>query len=110
MSLLPFSRWPLKIMAYREIFAEDKNVKSYPIEQAIRAQNALRQAAGLAPEMFPIQAFVGMISDEIQELRSQGKTDHEIARVITENSSIEITASEIAENYASPEDRQQPHA
>ena len=45
-------------------------MKTYSVEQAIQAQKALRHAAGLGPEMFPIQAFVGMISDEIQELRS----------------------------------------
>ena len=84
-------------------------MKTYPIEQALRAQKALRDAAGLGPEMFPIEAFVGMISDEIEKLRSQGKTDSEIAALITENSNIEITAEEISENYASPEDRQQHH-
>ncbi len=84
-------------------------MKTYAVEQAVRAQKALRDAAGLGPEMFPIQAFVGMISDEIEELRSQGKTDAEIASLIAANSNIEITASEIAENYASPEDRHQPH-
>ena len=80
-------------------------MKTYPLEQAVRAQKALREAAGLGPELFPIQAFVGMISDEIQELRSQGRTDDEIAGLIAAASSIEITASEIAENYASPEER-----
>ncbi len=84
-------------------------MKTYSVEQAVRAQKALRQAAGLSPEMFPIQAFVGMISDEIEKLRSQGKTDTEIADLIKASSSIEITASEIAENYASPEDRHQAH-
>jgi hypothetical protein len=84
-------------------------VKTYSVEQAIQAQKALRHAAGLGPEMFPIQAFVGMISDEIQELRAQGKTDHEIAALISANSTIEISASELSENYASPEQRRQSH-
>ncbi len=84
-------------------------MKTYPVEQAVRAQRALREAAGLAPELFPIQAFVGMISDEIETLRSQGKTDAEIAALIATHSNIEITASEITENYASPDDRRQPH-
>lgn len=79
--------------------------RTYPIEQALRAQRALREAAGLGPEMFPVQAFVGMISDEIETLRSQGKTDEEIAALIARNSAIEITASEIAENYAPPDER-----
>ncbi len=84
-------------------------MKTYPIDQAIRAQQALREATGLGPEMFPVEAFVGMISDEIEKLRSQGKTDSEIAGLITENSSIQITAEEISANYASSEDRHQAH-
>jgi hypothetical protein len=77
----------------------------YPIEEAIKAQRALRDAAGLEPEQFPLQAFVGMISDEVESLRKRGRSDHEIASIIQRNSAIEITASEIAENYASPEAR-----
>ncbi len=84
-------------------------MKTYPIDQAIRAQQALREAAGLGPEMFPVEAFVGMISDEIEKLRSPGKTDSEIAGLIAKNSSIQITAEEISANYASSEDRHQAH-
>ena len=81
--------------------------KLYPVEEAVKAQKYLREAAGLGPEQFPIQAFVGMISDEIESLRKIGKTDDEIASMIQSNSAIEITAAEIARNYASPEERQQ---
>jgi hypothetical protein len=79
--------------------------KTYPVEEAVRAQKALRELAGLEPEMFPIEAFVGMISDEVETLRSQGRSDEEIARTISTTSKIQITAAEIAANYASPEDR-----
>ncbi len=83
--------------------AESK--RTYPVEEAVQAQKALREFAGLGPEIFPIQAFVGMISDEIEHLRKLGHTDEEIAQVIRSNSKIEITPAEIAENYASPEKR-----
>ncbi len=83
--------------------------KTYPLEEAVQAQKALRALGGLGPETFPIQAFVGMISDEIEHLRNLGHTDEEIARAITSNSKIEITADEIAENYASPEERHLLH-
>lgn len=83
-------------------------VKTYLVEQAVRAQKALRDAAGLGAEHFSLEAFVGMISDEIHVLRSQGKTDAEIADLISSNSSIAITATEIADNYCSPENRHQP--
>ena len=82
--------------------------KMYPVEEAIKAQKSLREAAGLGPEQFPVQAFVGMISDEIESLRKRGKSDEEIASIIRQSSAIAISAAEIAENYAAPEDRH-PH-
>lgn len=77
----------------------------FSVEEAVKAQKALRAAAGLGPEQFPVQAFVGMISDEVQALRERGWTDEKIAGLITANSSITISAKEIAENYAPPERR-----
>ncbi len=79
--------------------------KLYPLDETLKALGALREAAGLPPEQFPVQAFVGMISDEIESLRKRGKTDEDIAALIRQNSSIEITPEEIAENYAAPEER-----
>jgi hypothetical protein len=79
--------------------------RMFPLEEAIKAQKSLRAAAGLEPEQFPIRAFVGMISDEIEALRKGGKTDEEFAAIIGENSAIEISAAEIAENYACSEER-----
>ena len=82
------------------------DTKMYPVEEAVKAQKALREAAGLGPEMFPIQAFVGMISDEIESLRRRGKTDAEIAAVVQQNSAITITPDELVQFYAPPEERQ----
>ena len=82
--------------------------KEYPLEEALKAQQALRTAAGLGPETFPVQAFVGMISDEVELLRTRGKTDEEIASMIRAYSAIEITPEEIARYYASAEDRHAP--
>ena len=82
-------------------------MKTYPIEEALKAQRALRNAAGLAEEQFPIEAFVGMISDEVEALRKKGKSDEEIAQLIQKSSNIQISAAEIAENYATPEQRHQ---
>ena len=65
----------------------------------------MRAASGLGPEMFPIEAFVGMISDEIEALRQRGRSDEEIVRIICESSAIEITPAEIREHYASPAKR-----
>lgn len=82
--------------------AEDK---LYPIEEALKAQNALRSLAGLGPEMFPVQAFVGMISDEIESLRKRGSTDEQIAAAVRQHSAIDITGDDIGAYYAPPEQR-----
>jgi hypothetical protein len=78
------------------------------LEEALKAQRALRAAAGLGPELFPLEAFVGMISDEVQALRERGMKDEEIASIIRQSSAIEISPAEIAQNYASPEQRHPP--
>ena len=85
--------------------SDSREAKTFPVAEAVRAQKALRDLAGLGPEMFPVQAFVGMISDEVETLRRQGHSDEEIAKTIRDHSSIQITSGEIAENYASSEER-----
>jgi hypothetical protein len=50
-----------------------------------------------------------MISDEIQVLREQGRSDDEIASLIGKHSRIEISSADIGANYASPEERHQRH-
>jgi hypothetical protein len=79
--------------------------ETYPLEEALQAQKALRELAGLEPERFPVESFVGMVSDEIEVLRKQGRSDTEIAEVICRSSSIKIDAAMIAANYAPPEAR-----
>jgi hypothetical protein len=83
----------------------EQGSRRYPIEEALRAKKALRDKAGLPPELFPVGAFVGMISDEIESLRQRGHSDQDIAETISAHSKIEITAAEIAEHYAGPEQR-----
>ena len=75
------------------------------LEEALKVQKVLRDAAGSGPEVFPLPAFVGMISDEVETLRDMGKSDREIAAMIEANSAIRITADDIAAHYATPEQR-----
>lgn len=77
------------------------------LEQALSAQRALRQSAGLPEEEFPASAFVGMISDEVEALRKRGRSDDEIAAIVQGSSSIRITGEDIARYYAPPEQRHQ---
>ena len=76
-----------------------------PLVEALKAQSALRDAANLPPESFPVPAFIGMVSDEIEALRNRGLSDEQIAQVIRNSSTIALRAEDIATFYASPEQR-----
>ena len=79
--------------------------KLYRLEDALRALESLREAAGLGPELFPLPAFVGMISDEVETLRGQGKSDEEIVGLVRAGSGIEISAEDLRVHYATAEQR-----
>ena len=79
--------------------------KIYPLDEAMKAVAALRSAAELEPEQFPIQAVVGMMSDEIESLRKRGQSDEEIAQIVRRSSAIDVSAAEITRYYASAEER-----
>ena len=67
--------------------------------QAMAAQAALRDAAGLPPEVFPKAALIGMLSDEIRELRDRGRDDPAIAAVITEAIGAGVSAEDLGRYY-----------
>jgi len=48
---------------------EKRIVTTYSLEETLKAQRALRKAAGLGDEQFPVEGFVRMISDEDEALR-----------------------------------------
>lgn len=73
--------------------------------QAATAQTALRKALGMPPEDFPIQAFVGMISDEIEQLRASGRDDVSIAALVSKATGKTIDAEMITRFYAPSEER-----
>jgi|GEM_PF-1101736 len=74
-------------------------------QQAAEAQTALRKMLGLPPEQFPLSAFIGMVSDEIEQLRAKGKNDEEIATLIADAAGVNVSAIEIEKFYASPKAR-----
>ena len=67
--------------------------------QAMAAQAALRDAAGLPPELFPKEALIGMLSDEIRALRDRGRPDDAIAGVIANATGAAVTADDVERFY-----------
>ena len=80
-------------------------IPMFNLEEAIRAQRALRQSLGLEDEMFPAEAFVEMISDEIEQMRAAGRPDSDIAAIVADTTGQNLTVSDIATHYIPPERR-----
>ena len=79
--------------------------EGFTAEQVAAATGTLRAALGLPAERFGTEAFVGMISDEIEALRAAGKTDGDIAGILAKSTGMKIGAEAITEFFAGPDER-----
>jgi CheY-like chemotaxis protein len=59
-------------------------VPRFTMVEAVSAQQALRDAMTLGPELLSIDAFLGMLGDEIDQLRRLGETDARIAQRLSD--------------------------
>ncbi|GAC1348730.1 MAG: hypothetical protein NVSMB19_00270 [Vulcanimicrobiaceae bacterium] len=80
----------------------------FTAEQAAAANGVLRGALGLPPQRFGTAQFVGMISDEIEQLRAAGKTDADITDLLSRSVGVKISPEAIARFYAGPQERGRP--
>jgi hypothetical protein len=78
---------------------------TFTFAEAIKAQQALRNAAGLEPEVFEIEDVVGMASDEIEALLEQGKAWTDIAQLLQQATGKAFTAADVETYYVTPEER-----
>ncbi len=83
-------------------------VLTFNARQVAAAQTELRAALGLEQEQFPLPAVIGMLSDEIEQLRARGFSDADIAKTIRGSSGLAIGADDIGRHYAPPEARGRP--
>ena len=81
------------------------DTETFSLEDALAAQREMRAALGLAEERFPLAAFIGMVSDEIEQLRINGKSDDAIAQLMSEATGRNLSADDLARYYATPEER-----
>lgn len=82
--------------------------QTFTAEEAALANGALRAALGLPAQRFGTEQFVGMISDEIEQLRESGKSDRDIAGILADRAGITIGADEITRFYADASERGRP--
>ena len=79
---------------------------TFTLQEAIEAQRALRSLIGMTEEVFSVDAFVGMISDEIESSREAGYDGQSISDLIRQTAGKTVTVEEICAFYATPEQRQ----
>jgi len=68
----------------------------FTTDDAMRAQHALRAAIGLGPETMSTQALVGMLADEIDQLRKLGTSDADIARLLSDATGKRFPVAELS--------------
>ena len=79
--------------------------RDFSADQAAQATTALREALGLPPERFGLDRFVGMISDEIDQLRRAGRSDEAISELLRVKAGVDVPADALSRYYAPPEGR-----
>jgi CheY-like chemotaxis protein len=68
----------------------------FTLAEAIGAQQALRDAMTLGPELLTIEALIGMLGDEVDQLRRLGESDAQIARRIEDAIGKPVPVSALA--------------
>lgn len=74
-------------------------MNEFSLEQAMKAQAALRDAAGAGEERFDARQLIGMLSDEIRVLRDSGLNDEAIAALLKTKADLAIDAETIGKFY-----------
>ena len=82
-----------------------EDTESFTAEQAAAANKVLRAAVGLAPQTFSKEQFVGMISEEIEQLRAAGHTDGDIAQLLAREVGVRVDPDSIRRYYADSVER-----
>ena len=83
----------------------DQDSVVFTVDQVAAASTAMRTVLGLRPEHFGTAQFVGMISDEIEQLRAQGWGDAGIAALVHESTGSVMSAQDIADHFVAAEQR-----
>jgi hypothetical protein len=78
---------------------------TFTLAEALAAQQALRDAAGVQEEHLDLAELIGMVSEEIDLLQEQGKSWDDIAAMLKTATGKPITGADVKKYYVSPEER-----
>jgi hypothetical protein len=82
-----------------------KNDTTFTLAEALAAQKAMREAAGAEEEVFELADVIGMVSDEIDLLKEQGRSLEEIAAMVQTATGKTVTAADIEKYYVPADER-----
>ena len=78
---------------------------TFSLAEALAAQKALREAAGADEEEFELADVIGMISEEIDMLKEQGRSESDIAAMMQKATGKPVTAADIKKHYVPADER-----
>jgi hypothetical protein len=101
-ALLPRARLNLKSEVIR---MSDDSVTSFSVDDVTIAQNEMRHILGLPEPRFSFPTFIGMLSDEIEQMRRAGHTNEMVAQTISRATGHSIEAIDVQRHYLPVEER-----
>jgi hypothetical protein len=78
---------------------------SFSVEDLVSAQHEMRSILGLPEERFSLPNFIGMLSDEIEQMRNFGISEELIAQTIMGATGEVVTADQVQQHYVPPDRR-----
>jgi hypothetical protein len=78
---------------------------TFSLAEALAAQKALRDAAGAEEEVFELADVIGMVSDEIDMLKEQGRSGSEIAALVQQSTGKPVTDDDVEKYYVPASER-----
>ena len=65
------------------------------VSSAVEAQRTWRACRGLTPRVFPIQALIELLIDDIRSMRAEGRSDAQICQIILQATARHIRPEDI---------------
>ena len=78
---------------------------TFSLAEALAVQKALREASGAEEEVFDLADVIGMVSDEIDMLKDQGRSEADIAAMIKQATGKPVTADDVQKYYVPADER-----
>jgi hypothetical protein len=83
----------------------DDSATSFSVDDVVLAQNEMRYIFGFPEQRFSFSTFIGMLSDEIEQMRRAGYTDETVAQTVSRAKGQSVEASDVQRYYLSVEER-----